>query len=345
MNKKQINTGIIGFGLSGKVFHAPFLHTHDGFNLKKIVEPDSKESKKIYPYVEVVSDYQDLIKDKNLDLIVVCTPNTLHFSMVKECLLAGKHVVVEKPFTPTSKEADKLMKISKKKERKIFVYHNRRWDGDFLTIKKILDGDLLGDLYEYEAHFDRFTPDLDQNWRDENIPGGGILFDLGAHLIDQALNLFGHPDKLNAEIQAQRENSPVDDYFRLELEYHNLKVVLTAGMMVEELGPRYSLLGNKGTFTKYGIDPQEEALKKGLMPNTENLGKEDKEDWGVMDAIIEGKHCNCQIETLPGNYMGFYDNVYDVIINDKEMMVKVEEAWNVIKIIEMAFEDSKKFQK
>lgn len=336
---KQINTGIIGFGLSGKVFHAPFIHAHDGFNLKKIVERNREESRKIYPYVEPVSDYQNLIKDKSLDLIVVCTQNTLHFPMVKESLLAGKHVVVEKPFTPSSKEADELIKIAEKVNRKIFVYHNRRWDGDFLTIKKILDGDLLGDLYEYEAHFDRYTPNLDRNaWRDENIDGSGILYDLGAHLIDQALNLFGYPDNLNADIQAQRENSPVDDYFKIELNYPELKVILSAGMLVKDLGPRFSLKGNKGTFVKFGIDPQEEALKKGLMPNTENWGMEEKEDWGIMDAIIEGKNCNCQIETLPGNYMGFYDNVYDVIVNDGEMMVKPEEAWNVIKTIEMAFE-------
>ncbi|RLD85336.1 MAG: oxidoreductase [Bacteroidetes bacterium] len=337
MVKKQLNTGVIGFGLSGKVFHAPFLHTHPGFNLKKIVERNSTESKNIYPELEVVSDYKNLIKDETLDLIAICTPNTLHFSMVKECLLAGKHVVVEKPFTPTSKEADELIKISEEKERKIFVYHNRRWDGDFLSIKKILKDNLLGDLYEYEVHFDRFTPDLDQNWRDKNIPGGGILYDLGAHLIDQALNLFGYPDKLNSNIQAQRANSPVDDYFKIELEYPNLKVVLTAGMMVKDLGPRFILKGSKGTFTKYGIDPQEDALKKGLMPNTQNWGEEKKKDWGIIDIIIEDEQGNYQIETLPGNYMGFYDNVYDVIINNEKIMVKPEEARNVIKIIELAF--------
>jgi len=176
MNDKKINTGIIGFGLSGKIFHAPFLHTHSGFNLKKIVERNCVESKKIYPYVEVVPDYQNLIKDKTLDLIAVCTPNMLHFYMVKEILKAGKHAIVEKPFTTTSKEADELIKIAKKKKRNIFVYQNRRWDGDFLTIKKILDGNLLGDLYEYEAYFDRYRPELSTNWRDEvNAAGVGTI--------------------------------------------------------------------------------------------------------------------------------------------------------------------------
>ncbi|RLD74833.1 MAG: oxidoreductase [Bacteroidetes bacterium] len=343
MIKDQIKTGIIGFGLSGKVFHAPFLHTHKGFKLEKIVERKSKESKKIYPYVEVVSDYKNLVNDKELDLIVICTPNTLHAPMAKECLEAGKHVIIEKPFTPTAKEADELIKLAEKAERNIFVYHNRRWDGDFMTLKKIIDEKILGDIYEYEAHFDRYTPDWDSDsWRDKDIAGGGILFDLGAHLIDQAMYLFGYPKKVTANIQAQRKNSPVDDYFHLELEYPKLKVILTAGMMVKELGPRFTLKGNKGTYKKSGIDPQEDLLKAGLMPGTTNWGKEKKENWGIMDVAIDGKHSVYQTETLAGNYMGFYDNVYDVIINNAEMVVKQKEARNVIKIIEMAFTDSKK---
>lgn len=343
MDEKQINAGVIGFGLSGKIFHAPFLHTHPGFRLRKIVERKGAESKKLYPYVEVVQDYKNLIKDKELDLIVVCTPNASHFSMVKESLKAGKHVIIEKPFTPTAKEADELIKIAKKVKKNIFVYHNRRWDGDFMTIKKIIDENILGSIYEYEAHFDRFTPEIDASqWRDKDMPGSGILFDLGAHLIDQAMYLFGHPKKLKADIQAQRKNSLVDDYFRLELEYPELNVILTAGMLVKELGPRFTIKGHKGTYKKPGIDPQEDALKTGLMPGSENWGKEDKKEWGVMDATFDGKHCVCQIETLPGNYMGFYDNVYDAIVHNAELIVKPEEARNVIKIIEMAFADSEK---
>ena len=335
MDIKKINTGIIGFGLSGKVFHAPFVHTHPGFNLKSIVERNHFKSKKIYPYIDVVSDYIDLIKDRSLDLIIVCTPNTLHYQMVKESLLAGKHVIVEKPFTPTSIEADELIDIADKMNRKIFVYQNRRWDGDFLTIKKILNDNLLGDLYEYEAHFDRYAPELGTNWRIENIPGGGILYDLGAHLIDQALDLFGFPIKVNADIQSQIKNNQVDDYFRLELEYPNLKVILTAGMMVEELGPRFIIKGSKGTFTKFGIDTQEGHLKKGFMPDTENWGKEIKKDWGMISSLND----KYQIETIPGNYMKFYNNVYEVIIENKEMVVKPKEARDVIRIIEIAFEN------
>ena len=336
MQNKKINTAIIGFGLSGKVFHAPFVHTHSGFNLKKIVERNHIYSKEIYPYVEVVSDYKELLRDPNLDLIVVATPNTTHYSMVKESLLAGKHVIVEKPFTPTTKEADELIEIAKKQKKKLFVYHNRRWDGDFLSIQKMLNDQLLGDILEYEAHFDRYTPEMGNNWRDKNKAGSGILFDLGAHLIHQALCLFGTPQKINAVIQSQRKNSPVDDFFRLELTYPHTKVILTAGMMVKDLGPRFIIKGSKGIFTKYGIDPQEESLKKGLMPNTKKWGQEDPENWG--EIITNKEEKTHKIQTLAGNYMGFYNNVYEVIINNKDMIVKPEEAREVIRIIEKSFE-------
>ena len=334
MANKQIHTAIIGYGLSGKVFHAPFIHTHPGFLLQKIVERHSNESIKQYPYIETVEDYQNVIQDENIDLIIICTPNTSHYSMVKEGLLAGKHIVIEKPFTPTSQEADELIQIAQEQNKKLFVYHNRRWDGDFLSIKKILDEQLLGDIYEYEAHFDRYAPDLQGNWRDDDIAGGGILYDLGAHLIDQALNLFGIPKKMKTTIEAQRKNSKVDDYFRLEWEYEKLNVILTAGMFVKELGPRFILKGSKGVFTKYGIDPQEDALKNALMPKGENWGKERPEFWGKID-FTDG-HTQT-IESQAGNYMAFYDNVYDVIIKHAEMMIKPEEARDVIYIIETSF--------
>ena len=330
---KQIRAAIIGFSLSGKVFHAPFLHTHPGFDLTKIVERNSHTSQEIYPYIEVVKDYKNLIQDNNLDLIIIGTPNTWHYTMAKESLLAGKHIVIEKPFTPTVQEASELIDIAKKVNKKIFVYHNRRWDGDFLTVKKLLAENTLGDIKEYEVHFDRYAPDLKQNWRDQELPGSGILYDLGSHLIDQAIHLFGFPNKIKSTIEAQRIDSPVDDYFRLELEYPNdLKAILTAGMMVKKLGPRFIIKGSKGHFTKYGIDPQEAALKEGQMPNKKDWGKEKQENWGNISINRNKK----KIETIAGNYMGFYDNVYDVIINNKKILVKPEEARDVIRIIETA---------
>jgi predicted dehydrogenase len=342
----SINTGIIGFGLSGKVFHAPFVHTHSGFNLKMIVERHKEDSKKIYPGVEVVRDYQHLLSDDNIDLIVVATQNVLHFPMVKEILLAGKNVVVEKPFTPTSKEAKELIEVAKSSGKKIFIYQNRRWDGDFMTIKKILNDGILGDIQEYEAHFDRYKPELTPGkWRDEDKPGGGILYDLGSHLIDQALQLFGKPESLIADIQAQRPGSKVDDYFRLELFYPSTKVILTAGMMVKEPGPRFIIHGTNGSFIKYGIDPQEEALAKGRMPEGEKWGVEDEKNWGFLTTESDDEQVDGRIVTEPGNYMKFYDNVYDVLVNNAEQAVKPEEGMDIIRIIELAFESNRKNEK
>ena len=333
-----IKTGIIGFGLSGQVFHAPFLHTHPGFEIKKVVERHDSKSKEIYPYVDVVNNYQDLLDDPEIDLIIHCTPNIYHFQYVKESLLAGKHVVIEKPFTPSSKEADELIELANSKGLKIFVYQNRRWDGDFLTIKKIISDGQLGSIKYYEAHFDRYSPQRTRAaWRDEELPGSGILFDLGSHLIDQALNLFGLPETIFAEIEAQREHSLIDDYFKLKLGYKQLEVVITAGMLVKEPGPRFIIRGDKGSFTKYGIDPQEGMLKQGNMPGSGNWGIEDSEFHGVL-SIGNNEH---SIATEAGNYLGFYQNVFDVLIENKEMKVKPQEARNVIRLIELAFESSK----
>jgi len=331
-----INTAIVGFGLSGRAFHAPFLHVHPGFQLTKVVERHRDESKQLYPEITVVNDFKELLDDKLLDLIVICTPNTLHFPMAKAALLAGKHIVIEKPFTPTSSEALELIGIAKKVNRKVFVYHNRRWDGDFLTIKKILKSEW------YEVHFDRFRPELEPGkWRDEAKPGGGILFDLGSHLIDQALTLFGLPDKLNADIQSQCSGSQVDDYFRLELNYPDMKAILTASMKVKEGGPRFIIHGSRGSYVKYGIDPQEEALRNRNIPNSKDWGKENEKGWGYLTMEDEHIEFDGQIETMPGCYQCFYENVYDVLVNQKEMYVLPGEAAEVIRIIELSFESAK----
>jgi predicted dehydrogenase len=339
MSKKTIQTGIIGFGLSGRVFHAPFLHTHHGFEIRKIVERHKDDSKSIYPYVQVVDDYNELLKDPEIELIVVCTPNTLHFAMVQESLKAGKHVVVEKPFTPTSNDADELIKLAESMNRYIFVYQNRRWDGDFITISKVLKSGVLGNIEEYEAHFDRYKPEINPfAWRDFLEPGAGILYDLGSHLIDQALCLFGRPTSILADIQSQREGSEVDDYFRLQLKYKSLNVFLTAGMLVEDPGPRYVIHGVLGSYVKFGIDPQEKALQEGQMPEGDDWGAENLENWGMITIDYQDLNIDGSIETEHGNYMGFYDNVYDVLRNDDTVAVKPEDARNVIRIIELAFE-------
>lgn len=337
----RISTGLVGFGLSGKIFHAPFLHVNKSFELKMVVERHHEESKKIYPYVEVVKSITDLLQDKEIEMVVLGVPNICHYQYTKECLEAGKHVVVEKPFAPSAREADELIDIARSVGRKIFVYHNRRWDGIFLTVKQVIESGRVGDVLEYEAHFDRFTPDVDPgNWRDRPLPGSGILYDLGPHLIDQALVLFGMPGYIFADIRNQRRNSDVDDYFELNLFYEKMKVILKAGMFVKEKGPSFIVHGTQGSFVTYGLDPQEELLKRGAMPEGDNWGKYDPESYGILHSVVTGVSYRDPVETIPGNYHGFYDNIFDVLRNDAEMTVTPQQARDVIRIIEYAFQSS-----
>lgn len=340
---KSIKTAIIGFGLSGRCFHAPFIHIHPGFALKYIVERNASSSREIYPYIEILKDHRDLLKDDELELVVIATPNIYHFGMTKLFLEAGKHVVVEKPFTPTSAEAIELIQVAERAGRKIFVYQNRRWDGDFKTVQKVVYQGYLGELLEYEAHFDRYAPGPRRSaWRDEPMPAGGVFYDLGAHLVDQALVLFGLPKAVWAEIRTLRPESKVDDCFEVKLLYPRLMVTLKASVFVKEQGPRYILHGTKGSFVKYGIDPQESWLKQGLMPDSEDWGEENTEFYGLLNAEMNGQQFYGNIKTEPGNYMEFYDNVWKVIRQNAPQAVPPEESLNVIRIIELAFASSVK---
>jgi scyllo-inositol 2-dehydrogenase (NADP+) len=335
---RPVKTAIIGFGLSGRVFHAPFLHTHPGFQIKKILQRHGKSAKEIYPYVDIVDDFESVLNDDEIELVAICTPNTSHFDFAKRSMEVGKHIVIEKPFTNTSREADELIKISKSLNKKIFVYHNRRWDNDFLTIKKVLKNKLLGDLVEYECHFDRFNPVMKQTaWRDIEQAGGGILFDLGSHLIDQAFVLFGKPESVFADIRKQRPGSKVDDCFELILNYPNHKVTLKAGMMVKAPLPRFILHGKQGSFIKHGLDPQEAELKEGKMPEGPDWGVESKINWGKLYISPNGHDVTRIIETIPGCYQEFYKNVFDVLRKDAPQVILPEEARNVIRCIELAF--------
>ena len=341
---KKLNVGLAGYGMSGEYFHAPFIHAHDKFNLIKIVERKSEKSKRDYPYIEIVRDFSSLAKDDNLDLIIISTPNSTHLNFAKEALLAGKHVIVEKPFTPTSKEADELIEIAKKQKRILSVFQNRRWDGDFLTVKKIINSGYLGRLVEFESHYDRYRnfikPDT---WKEEKSFGHGILFDLGTHMIDQALVLFGLPESIYADIRIKRDDGKVNDAYEIILYYPSKdipKVTLKGSLLVRELGPRYILHGTEGSFIKYGLDTQEEDLKKHISPLSENWGIEPKESWGLLNTNINDIHFEGKIETEAGCYKNYFDNIYDAIVDGKPLDVNPEEARNVIRIIELAYESS-----
>ena len=339
----QLQVGLVGFGIAGKVMHAPFISTNPGFNLTHVLERHKNDSQEIYPHVQVVRSIEELISIPSLDLIVITTPNDTHFDYTKMALEAGKHVVLEKPFTITSDDAKKLIEISQKAGRVLSVFQNRRYVCDFRTIKKILAEKLLGDVVNFEAHYDRYRPEAKPNaWREKNTPGSGIFYDLGSHLIDQALYLFGLPKTVTADLRMQRPHARINDYFDIRLDYGKIAVRLKSGMLVREPGPRYMINGFKGSFIKSGEDPQEEKLKAGLFPNIPHWGEENPENWGLLHTEIEGKVVREKYPSLPGNFGMYYQNLYETIVNGASLMEKPEHGFNTIRMIELAMESNAK---
>ncbi len=335
--ERTIIVGIASFGMSGRIFHAPLLTYHKNFKIKRIIERAKNEAQKLYPNVVVSRSFEDLLQDNEIELIVVNTPDQSHFEYAKKCLDAGKHVIVEKPFTQTVEQGKSLIALARQKEKILTVFQNRRWDGDFLTVQRVVKEQMLGRLVEYEAHFDRYKNLVQtDSWKEQSAAGTGILFNLGSHMIDQALVLFGMPEAVTAHLKIMRIGGEVDDWYDIKLHYPNVNVALKASLLVKEPGPRYILHGTSGSFLKWGLDPQEEALKQGQNPNDPNWGKEPKEWWGLLNIEKENKRLREKYETLPGNYCAFYDNIYDHIVHGKELVVKPEEALNVIRIIDAA---------
>jgi scyllo-inositol 2-dehydrogenase (NADP+) len=341
MNSK-IKIGLAGFGNAARIMHAPFLATLDEYEVVSVLERNKEESKKYFPQTEVVRTLDELL-NTNVEIILITTPNETHFDYATKSLRAGKNVVLEKPFTITSEEALELIKIAKQENKILSVFQNRRYDSDFLTVKEILEKNLLGDLHTYEAHFDRYRPEPKPGkaWREEDIPGSGITYDLGSHLIDQALRLFGLPKNIYAEIKKQRSFAKVDDYFEINLDYGFLKVILKSGMLVREQGPKFLIHGTKGSFIKYGEDPQEEKLKAGILPTAKDWGKEDEKIYGLLHAEMNGEIIYKKYESLKGNYGLFYKNLYNAIIHHAPLNEKPEHGYDTIKLIELAFESNK----
>ena len=336
-----LNVGLIGFGLAGRVFHAPLIHANPDLRLTHIVQRHGDEAEKKYPQAKLLRDADELFSEKSIDLVVVATPNTSHFELAAKALSAGKHVVVDKPFAVTSADADKLIDLARKMGRVISAFQNRRWDGDFLTVRQILDQKRLGRLAEYESRFDRFRPALKPGaWREEAIPGSGVLFDLGSHLIDQAIVLFGRPQGIFADLRSQRDRAVAVDSFEVHLAYPALKVTLKAGSLVCEPSPRFTLYGTQGSYLKFGLDPQEEALKQGGSPAQPNWGSEPEEAWGTL-TNCNGNLTREKYPTLAGCYPEYYKNIYEAITGKAELAVKPEQAREVIRLIELAEQSAK----
>lgn len=338
---KTINVGLIGFGAAGQVFHAPVITSVAGLRLHRVTarRPEQRELlSQRYPGALPAQHVEEIILADDVDLVVVATSNDVHYTLTKAALQRGKHVVVEKPFTIISAQADELIALAKEKDRLLTVHHNARWNSDYLTVKKVIESGRLGRLVSFEARYDRFRNTLKENaWREDDLPGSGILYDLGAHLIDQSIQLFGMPEAVNADLRKQRTGARAVDDFELILHYPRLKVSLKGAMLVKEPSPRYALYGESGAFVKYGIDPQEAALKAGKSPKGDpDWGREPREIWGKLNISENGREHIEYVASEKGDYPAFYKNVYQAINGQSEMQVKPEQARDVIRIIELA---------
>lgn len=338
----MINVALTSYGMSGKVFHAPLLSVSAHFRLYKVLERNRSESAEDHPEVLIAKQYDELLSDSSIDIIVVNTPNPYHYDMAAAALEAGKHVVVEKPFTNTTDEAKQLIVLAEKKDKLLTVFQNRRWDSDFRTIQKVLAADVLGEVVEYEAHYDRFRNYIEPNtWKEEDGPGAGILYNLGSHMIDQALALFGMPKTLFAKLGIQRVGGRAPDAYHLVLGYEQQQIILRSSYLVRDPGPRYKILGSQGTFTKFGLDPQEDRLKLGISPDNSQIGVEQEDDWGTLDTEFNGLHFQGRIASEVGDYTLFYENLYQALQGKEPLAVKAEEAMNVIRLIELAYQSDK----
>ncbi len=330
---KNLNVALIGFGLSGRYLQAPFFEKSTDFCLKTVMT-SKQDWQALYPQAGRAGSIAEVLADASIDLVSICSPNETHFDYARQCLLAGKHVLVEKPFTATAAEAEELIALAQKQGRHVFAFQNRRFDSDFLTIQQLLAGGRLGGLLRYEAHFNRFKPLLNpKKWKEIPAASNGILYDLGAHLIDQCIALFGAPQAVQGETYAQRVGSDIDDAFDIWLDYGTMKAYLHASLMVREPAPRYVLHGTEASFVKYGIDQQEDQLRAGLLPGMPGFGKEPAALYGTL--YTEAGDVNRQeiMESQPGNWQALFDNMADVLLRGAAPIIRMEEVVQQLQVI------------
>ncbi len=363
--RAPLNVGIVGYGYATRTFHAPLVHTTPGLRLAVIATSDPKKVSADWPDVPTVASPEALFARADLDLIVIATTNDSHFPLARLALAAGKHVVVDKPFTLTAAEGRSLESLARVNDRVLSVFHTRRWDGDFLTLSRLLAEGALGRVVHFESRFDRFRPAVRDRWRERNGPGSGLWYDLAPHLLDQALQLFGVPESIFLDTAQQRDAAQIDDYFHAILRYGRLRAVLHASKVAAHLSPRFVVHGLQGSLTKYGLDPQEAALSAGLRPPMPASGSGDRkraktsggadstngapkscEAWGVDPVSFQLTTCEDERRTtrehasLPGNYPAYYAAVRDAIVDAAPNPVPARQAIAVMELLELGLESA-----
>ncbi|MDV6250355.1 oxidoreductase [Vibrio sp. EA2] len=341
MTFSPIKTAVIGYGFSAKTFHIPFVSALDEFDLVAISTSNGEAVTKDWPTAQHYASASDLLSSSDAELVIITAPNDVHFDLAKQALENGKHVIIEKPFVTNVSDGEALIALAKEKGLILSVYHNRRWDGDFLTVKKLIEEKRIGELRHFESHFDRFRPEVRQRWREQATDGGGILFDLGSHLIDQALELFGLPDAISAECKMMREGSTNVDYFDVVMHYPNHLAIVHGDLFSAGPNKRFTLKGTGGSFEKLGLDPQEPRLIEGISPIEPSWADETPDDYGYFYNADNRE----AVVTEQGGYQHYFLQMADAIRNNTAPPVSAEDAlWN-IKLIELAMESSRLGQK
>jgi scyllo-inositol 2-dehydrogenase (NADP+) len=332
----MIGVGLVGYGLGGSVFHAPLIQAEPGLRLHAVVTSRDEQVRRELPGVGVVGSAAELLEDPAVELVVVAAPNAVHHQLAAAALRAARHVVVDKPFTLGTADADELIGLAEATDRRLSVFHNRRWDSDFLTVRRCLEAGVLGDVSSFTSRYDRFRPVPKGSWKEEDVPGSGVLWDLGPHLIDQALQLFGRPETVWADLGVQRPGVAAVDYLHLALGYGRLRVLLHAGMEVRDPGPRFEVHGDRGSFVKGGMDLQEQALRAGGRPGDPGWGSEPPDRHGTLTGEVAGLELRGHLESVPGDYGAFYAAMAAAIRGDGQVPVPAAEARDVITVIELA---------
>jgi len=334
----MIEVGLVGFGLAGRSFHAPVIRAVPGLHLAAIVQRSGSEAAEKYPDVRIVRSLEELLSISEIRLIVIATPNDTHYSFARQCLEAGRDVVADKPFTTTLAEAVELVQLAKDTGRLLTVYQNRRYDGDFQAIRKLVADGTLGRIVRFETSYDRFRPQLKPGaWRETQQPGSGILFDIAPHLIDHALVLFGLPEAVTADVRIERENAVADDAFDITLHYPNgMRAVLRSSILAAAPRPRFVVFGTRGSFVKQAFDPQESNLRREIVPVDTPWGAESEENWGVLTVPSGESFKQRRIPSAACDYRDYYSNVRDALLGRVAPAVTPEYALDVMRTLELA---------
>jgi len=340
----MIEVGLIGFGLAGRAFHAPVIRAVPGLHLAAILQRSGNEAAEKYPDVRIVRNLDELLAIKEIRLIVIATPNDTHYPIARQCLAAGRDVVVDKPFVTTLEEAGMLVQLAKSAGRLLTVYQNRRYDGDFEAIRQLVAAGTLGRVVRFETSYDRYRPHLKPAaWRETQRPGSGILFDIAPHLIDHSLVLFGLPEAVTADVRIERENAVVDDAFDITFHYAgSMRAVLRSSILAAAPRPRFVVFGTRGSFVKQSFDPQENNLRQGNIPANTPWGFEPEENWGVLTVPAGDSFAQRRIPSANCDYRDYYANVRDAMLGRTAIAVTPEWSLDVMRMLELSRESSQK---